>query len=172
MIPHQKGKTMNITIEKAKSEDAASIIAFLEQIGRETDNLAFGSEGLSLTVEALIAKLEGFNDNVMFVAKHDGIIVGAASLNRMHRRMNHRGDFGVSVAKAYWNQGIGGMLLREILNFANDNGLEILDLQVRSDNYAAIHLYEKFGFKKLCTYPGFIKIEDQYIDFDYMYLTL
>ena len=166
---------MIITIEKAKSEDAASIIAFLEQIGRETDNLAFGAEGLSMTAKArsaFIAKLEGSNDNVMLVAKHDGIIVGTASLNRMHRRMNHRGDFGVSVAKAYWNQGIGGMLLREILNFANDNGLEILDLQVRSDNYAAIHLYEKFGFKKLCTYPGFIKIEDQYIDFDYMYLTL
>lgn len=166
---------MNITIEKARPEDAASIISFLEQIGRETDNLAFGAEGLSMTAKArsaFIAKLEGSNDNVMLVAKHDGIIVGTASLNRMHRRMNHRGDFGVSVAKAYWNQGIGGMLLREILHFANENGLEILDLQVRSDNYAAIHLYEKFGFKKLCTYPGFIKIEDQYIDFDYMYLTL
>ena len=85
---------------------------------------------------------------------------------------HHRGDLSVSVAKEYWNHGIGSQLLKELIDFAINNSFEIIDLQVRSDNYAAIHLYEKYGFKKICTYPSFFKIEDQHIDFDYMVLSL
>lgn len=101
-----------------------------------------------------------------------GVIVGNATLNRLPRRMRHRGDFSVSVAKEYWNQGIGGQLLREIIAFPKENSFEIIDLQVRSDNYSAIYLYKKHGFRRICTYPSFFKIGDQYIDFDYMSLLL
>lgn len=86
--------------------------------------------------------------------------------------MKHRGDFAVSVAKEYWNKGVGSQLLHEVINFAKENSFEIIDLQVRSDNLSAIHLYEKFGFKKIVTYPGFFKIEDEEIAFDYMCLKL
>lgn len=164
---------MNVTIEKIRPADAAAMIEFLKQVGGETDNLTFGAEGLPISVEAeaaYITQLENSRDSVMLVAKCDGKIVGNASLNRLPRRMSHRGDFSVSVAKEYWNKGIGSGLLREIIHFAKENSFEMIDLQVRSDNIAAIHLYEKYGFKKICTYPSFFKIGDQYIDFDYMNL--
>jgi len=48
----------------------------------------------------------------------------------------------------------------------------ILDLQVRSDNGSAIHLYEKYGFVKLCTYSGFFRIAGEEVNFDYMCLRL
>ena len=32
----------------------------------------------------------------------------------------------------------------------------------------AIHLYEKYGFRKLCTFPAFFRINGQDIDFDLM----
>jgi len=32
------------------------------------------------------------------------------------------------------------------------------------------HLYEKYGFRKLCTFPRFFKINGEYIDFDLMNL--
>jgi len=43
---------------------------------------------------------------------------------------------------------------------------------VRSDNVRAIRLYEKFGFRKLCTFPAFFRIGGQDIDFDVMLLQL
>ncbi len=164
-----------ITIEKAKPADAAQILAFLKQIGTETDNLTFGPEGLPFSVESeesYLAQLEHSRDDVMFTAKCGGQIIGTASLNRLPRRMGHRGDFSVSVARAFWNQGIGSRLMRAILDFAGENGFEILDLQVRSDNSSAIHLYEKFGFQRAGTHPAFFKIDGQYVDFTYMYLYL
>ena len=166
---------MNITIERAKPSDAAALLAYLKQVGGETDNLTFGAEGLPFTVEAeaeYIASMENSCDNVMLLAKINGEIVGDASLSRMPRRMSHRGDLGMAVVKEYWNQGAGRCLLAEIISFAKENGFAIIDLQVRSDNFAAIHLYEKFGFRKIGTHPAFFKMENGNIPFDYMVLEL
>ena len=68
--------------------------------------------------------------------------------------------------------GIGSKLLSKIISFAKQNDFEIIDLQVRSDNLAAIHLYEKFGFQKLGSHPAFFKINDSYVPFDYMILNI
>ena len=166
---------MSIIIEKATGADAAEILQYLKQIGGETDNLSFGAEGLPFTPEseaAYINQIENSCDSIMLVAKEDGKIVGDAVLNRFPRRMKHRGELGISVLKAYWNKGIGSQLLLEIINFANENSFEIIDLQVRSDNLAAIHLYEKFGFRKIGTHPAFFKIDNEQISFDYMCLKL
>lgn len=166
---------MSITIEKATCEDAAEILQYLKQIGAETDNLTFGAEGLPFTVESeatYLRQIENSCDAVMLVAKEDGKIVGDASLSRLPRRMKHRGDFGISVVKECWNRGIGSQLLLEIIRFAKQNAFEGIDLQVRSDNLSAIHLYEKFGFRKIGTHPSFFKIGSEEIAFDYMFLKI
>lgn len=80
---------------------------------------------------------------------------------------------GISVLKEYWNCGIGTRLLNSILDFAKNTAKsEIVSLEVRSDNIAAIHLYEKFGFKKIGTFKGFFKINGELIDYDIMELFL
>lgn len=166
---------MNILIEKAAPADAAALLAYLKQVGGETDNLTFGSEGLPFTPEAEAAFLAGQQnspDNVMLLAKQDGQIIGCASLSRLPRRMRHRGDFSVSVAREAWGRGIGSRLLEGILAFARENGFSILDLQVRCDNTRAIHLYEKYGFRTLCRYPAFFQMDGRPIDFYLMQLTL
>ena len=166
---------MNTIIEKATSEDAAEMLQYLKKIGSETNNLTFGAEGLPFTVEAeeeYIRRIENSCDEIMLVAKENGKIVGDASLSRLPRRMNHRGDLGISVLKEYWNKGIGSQLLLEIIKFAKENSFEIIDLQVRSDNVSAIHLYEKFGFKKIGIHPAFLKVGNEEVTFDYMFLKL
>ena len=63
-------------------------------------------------------------------------------------------------------------MLLEIIKFAKENSFEVIDLQVRSDNLSAIHLYEKFGFKKIGMHPAFFKIGNEEISFDYMCLMI
>ena len=166
---------MDIVVERAKSQDASEILEFLKQIGKETDNLSFGEEGLSFFPESeasYIRQIENSSDEIMLVAKENGKIVGSASLTRLPRRMSHRGDFSVSVLREYWNNGIGGKLLCAVIDFAKQQAFEIIDLQVRSDNLQAIHLYEKYGFKKVGAHPAFFKIGKEKISFDYMFLEI
>lgn len=77
-----------------------------------------------------------------------------------------------SVLKAEWNSGVGLMLMDNLIKYAKNNGIEIINLEVRSDNAAAIHLYEKYGFKKTWTIPAFFKIDGEYVDFNIMSLDL
>lgn len=166
---------MQFIIEKAVPGDAGEMLAYLCRVGGESENLSFGAEGLGVELEsemAYISALQDSRDGVMLVAKADGRIIGSASLNRLPRRMRHRGEIGLTVRKAYWNQGVGSALLQRLIFFARENGFDMLELQVRSDNAAAIHLYEKYGFEKICTYPDFFKISGEYVDFDFMRLRL
>lgn len=166
---------MSIEIKKPSAEDAAAMLDYLKQIGRETDNLTFGGEGLPLTAEeeaACIARAANSPDEWMMVAKEAGRIIGDISLTRLPRRMQHRGDLGMAVLREYWNRGVGTALLREAIRFAKENGFTCLDLQVRCDNLAAIHLYEKFGFQKIGTHPCFFRMGEEDIPFAYMCLRL
>ena len=170
-----KKQTVQFTMVRARAEDAAALLEYLKIVGGETDNLSFGEEGVPLSIDEETAYLRsqvGSADNVQYFAKVDQEIIGTASLNRKPRRMSHRGEFGISLKKAYWGYGIASALTEEIVSFAKANGFEQLDLEVRSDNTRAIRLYEKYGFQKLCTFPGFFKINGESIDFNLMNLEL
>ncbi len=162
-------------IEKASPKDASDLLEYLKRIGGESDNLSFGAEGLGFTPEAeaeYLAGIENSRDSVMLVAKQNSRIIGSASLNRLPRRMKHRGDFSVSVLKEFWKCGIGRSLTVSIIDFARENGFSVIDLQVRSDNAAAIHLYEKLGFIKIGTHPEFFETDNEAVAVDYMYLRI
>lgn len=162
-------------IVRAQPGDAAGLLEYLKIVGSETDNLSFGAEGVPLGLEAEQAYLRGqvgSADNAQYLAKVNGEIIGTASLNRKQNRMSHRGVFGISMKKAYWGCGAASALTEAILAFAREHDFAQLNLEVRSDNTRAIKLYEKYGFRKLCRFPAFFRIDGQNIDFDLMNLEL
>ena len=106
----------SFVIERATAADAAAQLAYLKAVGGETENLSFGPEGVPLTVEQeaeYLGAQETSPDNVQFLAKADGEIIGTASLNRKPRKMSHRGEFGISVRKAFWGCGAAQTQKRE-----------------------------------------------------------
>ena len=162
-------------IERARPEEAAALLDYLKIIGGETDNLSFGAEGVPLSLAAEQDYLRtqcDSTDHAQYFAKVDGEIIGTASLNRKPNRMRHRGEFGISLKKAWWGCGAASALAEAILAFARENGFEQLNLEVRGDNARAIRLYEKLGFRKLCTFPAFFKIGGEPVDFDLMNLEI
>ncbi len=164
----------DIYFEYAKADDAAELLDFLKIIGGESDNLTFGAEGLPFSVEDEASFIESMNQNgnLLLLAKYEDRIVGKVSISRFPRRMNHRAELGITVLKAEWGKGIGRELMRQAIEHARAQELEILSLEVRSDNTRAIRLYEKYGFQKIGTFPGSLKINGQLIDFDIMILHL
>ena len=162
-------------IREASPEDAEKLIAFLAQVGGETDYLSFGKEGLPISTEGeekFIQSMKEEEHSVLYLAWKGEEIIGDASLNGFPRRMSHRGEFGISVAKSEWGQGIGSSLLQKIIEYAKEHTIELINLEVRSDNRRAIQMYEKFGFRKIGTFPAYFKIDGEYYDFDLMVLDL
>ena len=165
----------HIEIRETMPEDAEKLIAYLKKVGAETDNLTFGKEGLSVTVEqekAYLTKVHEEQRSVHYSVWKEGELIADGSLSGLPRRMSHYAELGLSVIKAQWNQGIGGRLLDELIAYARQASIEIIRLEVRSDNAGAIHLYEKYGFKRVGMIPGYFKINDTYVDFVMMCLDL
>ena len=164
-----------LIIRELRPEDAKTLIAYTKQIGGESDNLTFGADGFPVTVEKEREILQSMHDDshsAMLGVWCGDDLIADGSLNRLPRRMSHRAELGMTVKKAYWNQGIGSMLMEHLIQHAKSNGLELIYLEVRYDNAAAIHLYEKYGFRQTGTLPAYFKIGDTYIDFISMCLDL
>lgn len=164
-------------VVKAAPEDAEKILAYSKIIGGETDNLTYGPEGISIDIEQekeMLKKRANSDRQVFFVAKYGDEIVGLADFSSVeHPRLGHRGSMGISVKKDMWGKGVGSMLMEHIINFAkNVAKVDIIALEVRSDNERAIRLYEKYGFEKFGTFKGYLKIRGEHIDFDFMNLYL
>lgn len=164
-------------IRKAVPDDAVQLLEFFKIVGSETDNLSFGKEGLPISIEQEQAYIQSIVDSscsLMLVATKDNQIIANASLNcNSRKRLIHRGEISIVVRKSYWDKGVGSNLMDHIIDFAkNSANVSIVSLEVRSDNTRAINMYKKYGFKTIGKFNGFLKIDDQYIDFDLMNLYL
>ncbi|MDI6878716.1 MAG: GNAT family protein [Desulfitobacteriaceae bacterium] len=158
LIQLKNGQT--VLLREAVKEDAPELVTYLHKIGGESDFLTFGYGELSVSVndeEALLEDSRNAQNKIMILALVGDKIIGNLHFTGGGRaRIKHTGEFGVSVLKDYWNQGIGTALVQELIQWAKaSNVIRKLNLRVRSDNESAIRIYEKLGFIK----EGFITRE-------------
>lgn len=168
---------MNIIYREAEPSDAGKFLEYCKRVGGETDNLTFGAEGLPFTISQqadYIRKFYGNPNSVMIVAYDEGELVGtgAVSVVSGKPRFSHRSEIAISVRKDYWGKGVGTGIMNVLMDFAKKSKAEVLELQVRSDNEAAIGLYKKFGFEKIGSHEKYFKIGENYYSADFMNLYL
>ncbi|SDN70627.1 Acetyltransferase (GNAT) family protein [Paenibacillus sp. yr247] len=60
---------------------------------------------------------------------------------------NKTPELGIAILPDFKQQGIGTILMKEIIQLANSDGYKSLSLSVDPDNHMAVRLYEKIGFK-------------------------
>jgi putative acetyltransferase len=78
----------------------------------------------------------------------DGNVIGLLGLEVGHGRRSHTGYIGMMVHPSFHNQGIGSALMQAAIDLAECwLNLSRIELTVYTDNPAAVHLYEKFGFQ-------------------------
>lgn len=139
-------------IREVRVEDADSMIKYVEKIASESDNLTFGPGEFDITIEEEMKILESASiseTQLFIIAEMDGLIVGNLNFRAGKRpRIEHTGEFGVSVLEEFWNNGIGKALIEALLGWANKSEkISKINLRVREDNDKAINLYKNMGFE-------------------------
>lgn len=119
------------------------------------DILSFTIDDLNNIKNILLTDFDDFwNYNILkselenstshyIVAKRNDEILGFAGIIDTYDQMEITN---IVVRKDYRNQGIGNLLLKELINLSKDKN--VIYLEVNSKNINAIKLYEKNGFKK------------------------
>lgn len=167
---------MDIIYREAEAKDALALLEHIACVGAETDNLSFGQDTFRISEEKESKFIERFRRNkndIMLLALDGEKVVGNAIIERNRvARYSHRAELSVTILKDYWSRGIGSNLMSMLIDFSKKSGIEIIYLEVRSDNKRAISLYEKFGFRRIGVYNRFFKIGKEYHDADLMILNL
>lgn len=104
----------------------------------------------------------------------EGQVVGFAYWSRRRGETEQpHADIGrVAVSPDARGGGLGQRLVTELIDYARKAGIEILTLDVRGNNHAAMALYERLGFREYGRIPDFVAIGDQRWDNVYFWLDL
>jgi ribosomal protein S18 acetylase RimI-like enzyme len=112
----------------------------------------------------------------LFIGRIDGIIAGSAQLIRQPRN-NEAQAFSAQLMSAFvapWarGRGLGRGLVAAAEEVARRNGVEILNLDIRDTQTAAIRLYERAGYIRWGTHPEYAMVEGKVYPGHYYYKRL
>lgn len=134
----------------------------------ETDFLLTYVDEYSFTAEDEAQYLKERTESsreIEMLAEVDGTVVGSAGINAVDagkEKLRHRGEFGISVARAWWGLGIGRALTRACIACARRASYRQLELDVVAENASAMALYLSEGFVEMGRNPrGFLTREGE-----------
>ena len=87
-----------------------------------------------------------------YVIEHDDRLIGHGV---MSTGAGEAHVLNLCVAQAYRGQGIGGLLLEQLMEFAGSLGVGEVFLEVRPSNTSAIRLYQSLGFSQIGIRRGY-----------------
>lgn len=140
-----------VVIREGKREDAKAVITYMEKVSGESDYLTFGDGEFNTTVEEeaiFIEDSKKYRNALFLIAVCEDEIIGCLTFSGGNRkRIEHYGEFGITVLRKYWGFGIGKILINYLINWARETGIiKKINLKVRADNIKAIKLYKRLGF--------------------------
>lgn len=96
--------------------------------------------------DVLEEELECDNSYVIVAKVDENTIVGFAGLKVI---LDEADIMNIVVKKDFRHNGIGSILLENLINHSKDLNLKTITLEVNENNLSAIRLYDKFSFDKL-----------------------
>ena len=165
LITVQLKNGASAVIRSAEISDANALIENRIATVGETDFLAAYPEEIALThadEEHWIRSFLEDKSAFLLVAEVGGAIAGTAFVGHVAQeiKFRHRAEFGISIRKSFWGNGLGSALVTRAVALAKGTEFERLELGVFADNARAIRLYQKFGFEKYGEVPKAFKLKD------------
>lgn len=138
-------------IREVQVSDAESLNNYIKIIFSSTDQLLTTIEEFTDTVNRQKDWIKTSINNptsIIFIAQMDNHIIGLLDFRaKQRKKIEHTGEFAVSVHPDYQNKGIGRKLIETLLVWATINPvIEKVFLTVFSSNIKAISLYKSLGF--------------------------
>jgi RimJ/RimL family protein N-acetyltransferase len=145
-----ESQSLNWILRCPTKYDADELSKLRVKIDGETENLdREAGEGLlsKEDFENLIYEDNESDRNLFLVAEVKGKIVGFTRLegNKLSR-FSHKAEFGICILKEYWGYGIGKVLIKNVLKWADTTGIKKISLNVVQINTKAVELYKSYGF--------------------------
>ncbi|MEG2740329.1 GNAT family N-acetyltransferase [Clostridium sp.] len=149
--------------------DAEEMIKYFNVVGGESENLMFGKDEFKLSVEQEQEYIKAINEEStsrMILITFENKIIGVGQIvSERRKRVAHNSSLSLSVKKEHWSDGVGSLIMDELIKFAKNNGVtKNINLSVNSKNYRGIGLYKKFDFSEIGTHKNNIQIDGKYYD--------
>jgi RimJ/RimL family protein N-acetyltransferase len=158
-----------VTIRQANSDDAEKLLNCIKTYVPQSDYIPKLEQEIKLTIEQTKEWINSFltNENsVLLIAEYENEIIGNIDLTGNRRKiMEHTAVIGMGMLKEWRNSGLGTALLKVAIEWAKENPtLELLWLQVYTDNKLGLGLYRKMGFEENGIMKNFFKHDEKYFD--------
>ena len=159
---------MEVNIKDLEESDSDAFAALLVQLSRETthalmteqESIELGNSQHERTRQLVLAD----NQKILF-AVHDTILVGFLGLSQgTFERNRHSAALMIGVLANYWGQGIASQLMKQALGWADERGIQRIEVGVMDSNERAIELYKRFGFEQEGVKRAAFLINDVYQD--------
>lgn len=136
---------MSFRIETMTSSDWGAVRAIYEE------GIATGNATLETSVPDWEKWDSAHVKGCRFVAKQDLMVTGWAALTPVSGRCVYAGvaEVSVYIGEKFRGQGIGKLLLNELVKCSEANGIWTVQAGILKENYASIELHKRSGFKLL-----------------------
>ncbi len=161
-----------VQIRPTREADAAAFCAIVNMVAAEKCYLAT-VDGFSLEqTRAFVERVVRQSLPQVMATTGDSIVGFCDIIPNEARGFTHVGRLGMGVHAAWRRRGIGRRMLHSCQALARNAGLEKVELEVYSDNVAAVRLYESFGYRPEGLKVRSRKLEGRYQDVQLMALWL
>lgn len=165
-IPFRLKDGREAVLRSPRDEDAEGMLEHVKATAGETAFLLREPEecdGYTLEdEEKLLARKNDAENEAMMTCLVDGRIAGTCEIAFKDKmRTQHRAEVALAVRRAFWEQGIGTRMLREMIRMAEQReGVLQIELEFIEGNTRARSLYEKLGFRIVGVQPHAIRLKD------------
>ncbi len=168
-----KGK--NIVLRPMSWDDLDNLLAFInglvddKQRGRGSEVFTGFEQKITREEEAdwlanRMVRIEK-GDMVSVLAEVSKRIVANGDIARGHYgETRHHGELGLTVTSAHRGIGIGREMVKVLVREAKRIGLRSLEVEFLSTNQAAIHTYQKAGFREVGRIPAKVRRNGKFLD--------
>lgn len=158
-----------VTIRQAEIDDAEKLLNCIKTYVPQSDYIPKLEQEIKLTIEQEKDQINYFltNENsLLLIAEFNNEIIGNIDLTGNRRKiMEHTALIGMGMLKEWTNTGLGSALLKLAIEWAKENPiLELLWLQVYTDNELGLGLYRKMRFEENGIMKNFFKQDGKYFD--------